>query len=145
MALWTAPADRQTDRRYVHLGVVSVVGVQTTRHLTRTTCCEYPARGPQRLTPWHKYLFRGLNQGCANISKPLLGAALTEAAAAVCDIAHRLRHHTAMLPKYLSQYIEELGYNVMKVTEYFVSLQTCVVIAEEYNAIVNSDELIGTT
>jgi hypothetical protein len=33
----------------------------------------------------------------------------------------------------------------MKGTEYFVSLQTNVVITEEYNVVVNSDELIGTT
>jgi hypothetical protein len=39
----------------------------------------------------------------------------------------------------------ELGYNVMKGTEYFVSLQTSVVITEEYNIMVNSEELIGTT
>jgi hypothetical protein len=39
----------------------------------------------------------------------------------------------------------ELGYNVMKGTEYFVSLQTNVVITEEYNIMVNSEELIGTT
>jgi hypothetical protein len=39
----------------------------------------------------------------------------------------------------------ELGYNVMKGAEYFVSLQTSVVITEGYNVMVNSDELIGTT
>jgi hypothetical protein len=33
----------------------------------------------------------------------------------------------------------------MKGTEYFVSLQTSVVITEEYNVMVNSDQLIGTT
>jgi hypothetical protein len=33
----------------------------------------------------------------------------------------------------------ELGYNVMKETEYFV------VITEEYNVMVHSKELIGTT
>jgi hypothetical protein len=32
----------------------------------------------------------------------------------------------------------------MKVAEYFVSLQTRVFLAEEYNVIVNSEELIGT-
>jgi hypothetical protein len=32
----------------------------------------------------------------------------------------------------------------MKRTEYFVSLQTGVVITEEYNVMVNSEELIGT-
>jgi hypothetical protein len=37
----------------------------------------------------------------------------------------------------------ELGY-VMKGAEYFVSLETSVVITE-YNVTVNSDELIGTT
>ena len=35
----------------------------------------------------------------------------------------------------------ELGYNVMKGTEYLF----CVVITEEYNITVNSEELIGTT
>jgi hypothetical protein len=39
----------------------------------------------------------------------------------------------------------ELGYNVMKGTEYFVSLWTSVVITEEYNVMINSEELIGTT
>jgi hypothetical protein len=38
-----------------------------------------------------------------------------------------------------------LGYNVMKGTEYFVSLQTNVVITEECNVIASSEELIGTT
>jgi hypothetical protein len=33
----------------------------------------------------------------------------------------------------------------MEVTEYFVSLQTSVVITEEYIVIVNSEELIGST
>jgi hypothetical protein len=33
----------------------------------------------------------------------------------------------------------------MKGTEYFVSLQTSVVITEECNVMVNSEELIGTT
>ena len=33
----------------------------------------------------------------------------------------------------------------MKETEYIVSLQTCVVITDEYNVMVNSEELIGTT
>jgi hypothetical protein len=32
----------------------------------------------------------------------------------------------------------------MKGTEYFVSLETSVVITEEYNVMVNSEELIGT-
>jgi hypothetical protein len=39
----------------------------------------------------------------------------------------------------------ELGYNVMKGTEYFVSFKPSVVLTEEYNVMVNSDELIGTT
>ena len=38
----------------------------------------------------------------------------------------------------------EFGYNVMKGTEYFVSLYTSVVITEEYSVMVNSEELIGT-
>jgi hypothetical protein len=33
----------------------------------------------------------------------------------------------------------------MKETEYFMSLQTSVVITEEYNVMVNSEELIGIT
>ena len=33
----------------------------------------------------------------------------------------------------------------MKGTEYFVSLYTSVVITEEYNVMVNSEELIGIT
>ena len=37
-----------------------------------------------------------------------------------------------------------LVYNVTEGTEYFVSLYTSVVITEEYNGMVNSEELIGT-
>jgi hypothetical protein len=33
----------------------------------------------------------------------------------------------------------------MKATEYFVPLETIVVLTEEYNIVVNSEELIGTT
>jgi hypothetical protein len=39
----------------------------------------------------------------------------------------------------------KLGYNIIKGTEYFVSLQTHVVLTKEYNTVVNSEELIGTT
>jgi hypothetical protein len=39
----------------------------------------------------------------------------------------------------------ELGYNVMRGPQYFPSLQTSVVLTEEYNVMVNSDGLIGTT
>jgi hypothetical protein len=39
----------------------------------------------------------------------------------------------------------ELGYNVVKGTEYFVSSKTSVVITEQNNVMVNSEELIGTT
>jgi hypothetical protein len=39
----------------------------------------------------------------------------------------------------------ELGYNVMKRAEYFVSLQTSVVLTEKYNVMVNSEELICAT
>jgi hypothetical protein len=39
----------------------------------------------------------------------------------------------------------ELGYNVVKGSVYFVSLWTSVFIIEEYNVMVNSEELIGTT
>jgi hypothetical protein len=35
--------------------------------------------------------------------------------------------------------------NVMKVTECFLSLQTSVVIIQQYNVMVNGYELIGTT
>ena len=38
-----------------------------------------------------------------------------------------------------------LGYNVMKRTEYFESLQTIVAITEENNVFVNSEGLIGAT
>ena len=38
----------------------------------------------------------------------------------------------------------ELAYNFMKTAEIFVSLKTSVVITEEYNVMVNSEELIGT-
>jgi hypothetical protein len=39
----------------------------------------------------------------------------------------------------------ELGYNDMQGTEYFISLQTCVVITEEYNVTLYSEELIVIT
>jgi len=38
---------------------------------------------------------------------------------------------------------DELIFNAMK--GYFVSLQTSVVVTEEYNFVINSEELIGTT
>ena len=38
----------------------------------------------------------------------------------------------------------ELGYNVMKGTEYFVCLWTSVVLTEKYNVTFHSEELIGT-
>jgi hypothetical protein len=37
----------------------------------------------------------------------------------------------------------ELVYNVIKESEYYVSLQTSVVINEEYNIVSKSEELIG--
>jgi hypothetical protein len=39
----------------------------------------------------------------------------------------------------------ELSHNVMKMTEYFVSLQTSVSLTKEHNVMVNSQKLIGTT
>jgi len=39
----------------------------------------------------------------------------------------------------------ELGYDMMKGAECFVSLQMSAVLAEEHNVTVNSEELIGTT
>jgi hypothetical protein len=45
----------------------------------------------------------------------------------------------------LECYRVELGYNVIKETEYFISLQKSVVLSEEYNVMVNSDELIRAT
>jgi len=39
----------------------------------------------------------------------------------------------------------EVGYNVIKGTEYIVSLQTIVVIIKEYNFMASSKELIGTS
>jgi hypothetical protein len=39
----------------------------------------------------------------------------------------------------------ERDYNVIKGTEYFVSLKASIVITEEYNVRVNSEYLIGTT
>jgi hypothetical protein len=44
----------------------------------------------------------------------------------------------------LKEYTVKLGYNVMKRTKYFVSLQTSVIITEGYDVMVNSDKLIGT-
>jgi hypothetical protein len=38
-----------------------------------------------------------------------------------------------------------LGYNVMKGAEYFVSLQTSVVLTKECDVTINSEKLIGTT
>jgi hypothetical protein len=39
----------------------------------------------------------------------------------------------------------ELGYNVMKETGYFMSLQTSVLLTEDYNIMANREELICTT
>jgi hypothetical protein len=39
----------------------------------------------------------------------------------------------------------EFGYNIVKGIEYFVLLQTGVVVAQDYNVMVNSEELFGTT
>ena len=39
----------------------------------------------------------------------------------------------------------ELGYDVMKGTAYFVSLEPSFAITEGYSVMVNSEELIGTT
>jgi hypothetical protein len=39
----------------------------------------------------------------------------------------------------------QLGYNVMRGTESFMSLKKSVVTTEEYNIMVNSEELIGIT
>lgn len=41
--------------------------------------------------------------------------------------------------------VAELAYNVMKGTEYFVSLQTRVILTEQFNVMVNSVELISAT
>jgi hypothetical protein len=38
-----------------------------------------------------------------------------------------------------------LGYNIMDGTEYFLLLQKSVVVTDEYNVMVNSEELIGFT
>jgi hypothetical protein len=40
-------------------------------------------------------------------------------------------------------YTVQLCYNVTKGMEYFVLLQTSVVLTKEYNVIVNSEELLG--
>ena len=39
----------------------------------------------------------------------------------------------------------ELGYNVMKGAEYFVSLGMSVILTKQYNIVVNSVEVIDTT
>jgi hypothetical protein len=39
----------------------------------------------------------------------------------------------------------KLGYNIMKGTEYFVSLEMSVVITTEHNVMVNGEKLICTT
>jgi hypothetical protein len=52
---------------------------------------------------------------------------------------------TSWLYIYTHIYIFELGYNVMRGTEYFVLLQTNIIVTEEYNVMVNRGELIGTT
>jgi hypothetical protein len=55
-----------------------------------------------------------------------------------------LKKSTIVAPNYNTNTVE-LGYNVMKGTEYFVSLQRSVVITKDYNVMVNNDELNGTT
>jgi hypothetical protein len=42
-------------------------------------------------------------------------------------------------------YIAELSYNIMKGSEYCVPLETSAVLTDEYNVMVNSEELIGST
>lgn len=39
----------------------------------------------------------------------------------------------------------ELGNNIAKAIEYFVLLQTCVFVTQDYNIMDNSEGLIGTT
>jgi hypothetical protein len=55
-----------------------------------------------------------------------------------------LCHYSFILYNYKSNTIE-VGYNILKEAKYFVSLQTGVVTPEEYNVMVNCEELIGTT
>jgi hypothetical protein len=43
------------------------------------------------------------------------------------------------------RYTVELGYNIIRGTDYLVSLWMSVVITKENNVMVNSDELIGNT
>ena len=50
-----------------------------------------------------------------------------------------------MTVKLVSVSTVELGYNVVKGSEYFVWLWTGVVLNEECNVTVNSGEMIGTT
>jgi hypothetical protein len=51
--------------------------------------------------------------------------------------------HIITISKILN--IAELDYNVIRGTEYFVLLQTSVVLTEEHNVMVNNEELTGTT
>jgi hypothetical protein len=76
-----------------------------------------------------------------NWRKPLLTVLCTvQIGGAVCVIrgeAWRIRS--------IMRTTVEPGYNVMQGTEYFVSLQTSVVITEEYNVMVSSEEKVSTT
>jgi hypothetical protein len=42
--------------------------------------------------------------------------------------------------RFTGQKTVELSYHAMKGTEYFVSLQTCVVVTEKHNVLVDSEE-----
>jgi hypothetical protein len=46
---------------------------------------------------------------------------------------------------YSTSHTVELDYNITQGTVYLLSLQKSVVLPKEYNVIVNSEELIGTT
>ena len=58
---------------------------------------------------------------------------------------HRHTHTYTHTHTHTHTHTVELGYNLIRGTEYFVSLQTGVVLTNKYNVTVDSEELIGTT
>jgi hypothetical protein len=47
--------------------------------------------------------------------------------------------------QYTESYTVIFGYDMMDGTEYFLSLQISVVLTDEYNVTINSEEIIGST
>jgi hypothetical protein len=63
----------------------------------------------------------------------------------LCSLPYTTIRFVTGIINLLTLYTVELGYNVLKGTKYFESLETSVVITEKYNVMLNSEELLGIT